>query len=384
MSVSSFSAMELFDWLCDPAKIDFLLLDVRNQEEFGRFKVEGPFDFEMLNVPYMEFIEHEKESVARVPKRDKIRVVCAKEGSSRFVAEILENHGYSDLANLQVGIKAWGNLLAPIKVAETGTYGLYQFRRPGKASCSYALTCGKEMMVFDPAKNIAAYQRFADERGLAIIKTVETHRQADYISGSPALNKTTGAEIIAPTGDFEEARFRYTPAVDGQPIGFSQAGPAVRIVHTPGHTPGSTSYLIDNRYLITGDTVFIFSIGRPDLGGMADAWSKMLFDTVQNKILKLDDATVILPGHYMDWKEANDDLIFAETIGKIKEINQEIYNIDTEADFYQYIKANMRKQPEEYAKIRQINAGLIEVDPEEQDIMDLGKNECAASAMAQS
>ncbi len=94
MSVSSFSAMELFDWLCDPAKIDFLLLDVRNDVEFGRFKVEGPFAFEMVNVPYMEFIEHEEESVARVPKRDKIRIVCAKEGSSRFVGEILVNHGF--------------------------------------------------------------------------------------------------------------------------------------------------------------------------------------------------------------------------------------------------------------------------------------------------
>jgi glyoxylase-like metal-dependent hydrolase (beta-lactamase superfamily II)/rhodanese-related sulfurtransferase len=383
MSVSSFSAMEMFDWLCDADKIDFLLLDVRNEEEFGRFKIEGPFDFEMLNVPYMEFIEHEKESVARVPKRDKIRVVCAKEGSSKYVADILDTHGYSDLANLQVGIKAWGNLLAPIKVAETDTYGLYQFRRPGKASCSYGLTSGKEMMVFDPAKNIAAYQTFADERGLAIIKTIETHRQADYISGSPALNKTVSAEIIAPTGDFEEAKFKYTPAADGELIAFSQAGPEVRIVHTPGHTPGSTSYLIDNQYLITGDTVFIFSIGRPDLGGMAEAWSKMLFDTVQKKILTLDDETIILPGHYMDWKEANDDLIFAEAIGRIKEINKEIYSINNETDFYQYIKSNMRKQPEEYAKIRQINAGLIVVDPEEQDIMDLGKNECAASAMVQ-
>jgi hypothetical protein len=87
-----------------------------------------------------------------------------------------------------------------------------------------------------------------------------------------------------------------------------------------------------------------------------------------------------LPGHYMDWKEANDQLIFAATFDKIKEINSDIYSISSEKAFFGFIKANMRQQPEEYAKIREINAGLLEVDEEEQDTMDLGKNECAASA----
>jgi hypothetical protein len=62
MSVQSFVAQDLFDWLV--SKESLLLLDVRNEEEFGRFKVEGPYPFEMINVPYMEFIEHEEESAA--------------------------------------------------------------------------------------------------------------------------------------------------------------------------------------------------------------------------------------------------------------------------------------------------------------------------------
>ena len=63
MSVQSFTAQDLFEWLV--SKESFLLLDVRNEEEFGRFKVEGPYPFETINVPYMEFIEHEEESVAK-------------------------------------------------------------------------------------------------------------------------------------------------------------------------------------------------------------------------------------------------------------------------------------------------------------------------------
>ena len=379
MAFSSFSAQELFNWLID--KEDFLLLDVRNDVEFGRFKVEGPYPFKMLNVPYMEFVEFEDQSVAKVPRGETIRIVCAKEGSAKYVGEILVNNGFEDVGYLQKGIKTWGNMLTPIRVGGREGYDLYQFRRPGKASCSYGLVYDKQMMVFDPAKNVAAYQRFADQHGSAIVKTFETHRQADYISGSLPLSKATGAEIMAPEPDFSVARFAYTPVEDGTVYTFTNGGPEVKVMHTPGHTPGSTCYLIDDTYLITGDTVFIYSIGRPDLGGMAEEWSKLLFGTVRDKIKKMKDDTVVLPGHYMDWTEADDQLAFSAPLGKVKEINRNIYEISDQDEFIAFIKENMRPQPEEYAKIRDINAGLAEADEEQQDILDLGKNECAASAM---
>jgi glyoxylase-like metal-dependent hydrolase (beta-lactamase superfamily II)/rhodanese-related sulfurtransferase len=317
MTLGSFTAGDLFEWLTK--REDFLLLDVRNDVEFGRFKVEGPYPIDMINVPYFEFIEMEEDSVARVPQGKKVRIVCAKEGSSKYVGEILVNHGFEDVAHMKVGIKAWGNLLEPVRVGAGDGYELYQFRRPGKASCSYGLISGKEMMVFDPAKNIPFYLDFAKDKGCAIIKTFETHRQADYISGSDMLRQTAGAEIVAPEDDFKEpAKFPYTPARHGERHGFSNGGPEVEIIHTPGHTPGSTCYRVDGKYLITGDTVFIQSIGRPDLGGMAQDWSRMLYKTMTDILLKLDDDTVILPGHYMDWDEANEDLAFAAPMAKIK------------------------------------------------------------------
>ncbi|MDJ0803110.1 MAG: MBL fold metallo-hydrolase [Desulfobacterales bacterium] len=377
MAIESFTARDLFDGLT--RREDFLLLDVRNDVEFGRFKIEGPYPFDMLNVPYMEFIEMEEESVAKVPRGKKVRIVCAKEGSSKYVGEILAQHGYADVAHMKVGIKAWGNLLAPTRVAAEDGYELIQFRRPGKASCSYGLVYGQEMMVFDPAKDIAFYLDFAQARGCTITKTFETHRQADYISGSDGLRQSAAVEIVAPEDDFQGAKFPYTPARHGEVHRFRSGGPEVEVIHTPGHTPGSTCYRIDGKYLVTGDTVFIQSIGRPDLGGMAEAWSEQLFKTMTEILLKLDDDTIILPGHYMDWEEADDNLIFAAPMTAIKKRNAAIYTIDNASDFYAFIQANMRPQPEEYAKIREINAGLVAVDAEEQEIMDIGKNECAAS-----
>ncbi len=377
MAIESFTARDLFDGLT--RREDFLLLDVRNDVEFGRFKIEGPYPFDMINVPYMEFIEMEEESVAKVPRGKKVRIVCAKEGSSKYVGEILAQHGYADVAHMKVGIKAWGNLLAPTRVAAEDGYELIQFRRPGKASCSYGLVYGQEMMVFDPAKDIAFYLDFAQARGCTITKTFETHRQADYISGSDGLRQSAAVEIVAPEDDFQGAKFPYTPARHGEVHRFRSGGPEVEVIHTPGHTPGSTCYRIDGKYLVTGDTVFIQSIGRPDLGGMAEAWSEQLFKTMTEILLKLDDDTIILPGHYMDWEEADDNLIFAAPMTAIKKRNAAIYTIDNASDFYAFIQANMRPQPEEYAKIREINAGLVAVDAEEQEIMDIGKNECAAS-----
>jgi len=380
MEVQSFTANDLFTWLVE--KEPFLLLDVRNEEEFGRFQVEGPHPFEMINIPYMEFIEHEDESVAKVPKGKKLRIVCAKEGSSKYVGEILVNHGYTDVAHMLVGIKAWGNLLAPVQIAASDTYELHQFRRPGKASCSYGLISGKEMMLFDPAKNIDAYQAFADARGCTITHTFETHRQADYISGSLLLKQKLGTKIMAPPADFQEAAFDYTAVNPDDQFTFNNGGPIVKAIHTPGHTPGSTCYLIDDQFIVSGDTIFILSIGRPDLGGMAEAWSKMLYQTMTEKIIPLKASTQVLPGHYMDWKEANQDLAFVDTIAHIIETNSAIYGINDADAFYHFIRDNLRPQPEEYAKIREINAGLVQVDADEADIMDLGKNECAASQNA--
>ena len=106
MEIASYKAEDLFEWVTR-GEFDFTLLDVRNNEEFGRFKVEGPQLSKMINVPYIEFIEMEDESVAKVqiPKDESIRIVCAKEGSAKYVGEILVNNGWKDVKILQGGIK---------------------------------------------------------------------------------------------------------------------------------------------------------------------------------------------------------------------------------------------------------------------------------------
>lgn len=256
---------------------------------------------------------------------------------------------------------------------------LFQFIRPGKASCSYGQLVKDEMAVFDPGRNVDFYEQFAKDQGCRIVKSFETQLQADYISGSQELSKRTSAAIFGHENDFQHAVFKSTSVKDGDVFRLSAGDPVIRAVPVPGHTPGSTSYLVDNTCLISGDAIFILSIGRPDLGGKAVAWAKLLFKTIKTQIAAPDDSTVVLPGHYMDWKEMDGRGLFADLLGHVRERNADIYGIGDEKSFIKFIQDNMRPQPGVYARIRPVNAGLTLVDDDEQEVMDLGKNECAAS-----
>lgn len=379
MSIFKYTAAELYNSLI--TKQDLVVLDVRNRVDFGRFKIESPYPFIMQNISYFDFMEIEDECVAKIVKDKPVRIVCAQEGSAKYVAEILDKYGFGDIGYLEGGIKSWGNLLVPVLLNPGEEYQLYQFIRPGKASCSYGLQNADELMLFDPSRNTDFYLEFARKNNCRLIKTFETHLQADYIAGSKILSTQTDAEFLANENDFSEANIKYTPLRNGAVYGFSRPGATIQCVFTPGHTPGSTSFIIDDQYMITGDTVFIQSIGRPDLGGQAETWSDMLFESIQ-KIKNFKGGMFVLPGHYMSWAEANEQLTFVSTLTETMLFNKDIYAIQDKARFLHFIKSNMRQQPDEYAMIRKINANLEQVDNDKAEELDLGKNECAATAYA--
>ncbi len=371
-----YTAEELFEWLSKGP--DFVLLDVRNEKEFKNWYVEAPSIFPYINIPYYEFIEDVSGSVAKIPADQKIRIVCAKEGSAKYVAEQVVAKGFSDVGYLQGGIVAWGNVLIPKKISTDETsYDLYQCVRPGKGACSYIAIAGKEAMVFDPSRNIEFYQKFAEEKNCTISKIFETHRQADYISGSIQLAAETGATIFASAIDFDGAHFDYEAVEDMAQYDFAN-GTKVQAVHTPGHTMGSTSYFIDNKYLLTGDTIFISTAGRPDLGGKSKKWSRFLYLTLTLKFRNFADNVLICPGHYSNWREANPEQVFVDTLGNLR-ANNVAFESPTEVHFGEFITENHRPQPGTYAKIRRINGGWLKVDQEEVNTLDLGKHECGAS-----
>ncbi len=202
MTIFSYQAVDLFNWLAGSR--DIVVLDVRNEKDFQRFHIESPCSFELHNISYYDFMEQEEKSAAKVPADRSIRIVCAKEGSAKYVAEILEKHGFADVGSLAGGFKSWGNMLVPKSVAAEDDFSLYQFIRSGKASCSYGLLYQKEVVLFDPSRNVDFYLDFAEEKGCTITKTFETHLRPTTFSGR--TGRSMGGSALQNHGHDSAAR----------------------------------------------------------------------------------------------------------------------------------------------------------------------------------
>lgn len=146
---------------------------------------------------------------------------------------------------------------------------------------------------------------FVEEAARATVKithVIDTHVHADHVSGGRKLAAMTGALYCLHESDAGFVKFAFEPLRDGQLI---EAGNViVRILHTPGHTPDSVSLLVTDKrrgnepwFVLTGDTLFVGAIGRPDLAGREREMAGMLFDTLQTKLLPLPDTIELFPGH---------------------------------------------------------------------------------------
>ena len=378
------TAAELYHLLAagEPA---FVLLDVRNAEDFAAWKIEGPHQpAATVHIPYFDFLEDEEAALAKLSalRELPIVVVCAKGGSSDFVANLLRENGFS-AANLEEGMVGWGDLVVEVDVPTGTPLVVKQIQRVGKGCLAYLIADGGQALVVDPHRHIQPYQDLAARLNVRITHVFDTHLHADHISGGRLLADATGAKYLIEAHDAEGAKFDYEPVTAGASLTLGRTEIKLMPLYTPGHTPGSASMLIDGRFLISGDTLFVASIGRPDLGGKMVEWGKMLFKTVGpgGAVASLPDDVLILPAHYAGVDEMRGDGIVAGTLGELRKTNAAL-KLTTEADFIAFLEANQREAPAIYQEIRKVNLNWQAVDEARASEMDLGKNECAASKAA--
>ena len=160
-------------------------------------------------------------------------------------------------------------------------------------------------VVVDPQRDISQYLNDAQANNLKIVKIIETHFHADFLSGHLELAAATGAAIVYGAAAEGRVDFAIETYRNGEQINLGVV--ELEILETPGHTPESISVLIrsdrnaEPTAVLTGDTLFIGDVGRPDLlatvGVSADSLARDLYDSLHNKLLKLPDATKVYPAH---------------------------------------------------------------------------------------
>lgn len=373
MTVKKMTATEMTRKIFD--KQSLFILDVRTEDTYRDWKVEG-VNFEYLNIPYFDLLDGVEDILDQLPQDKEVVVVCAKEGSSVMVAEMLSEAG-KDVSYLEGGMKAWSEHLEPVKIGDLQGGGeLYQFVRIGKGCLSYMLVSNGEAAIIDATRMTEVFTRFADEKGVEITHVFDTHLHADHISGGRNIAEKTNATYWLPPKDAEEVTFAYQPLEDGSKVTIGNATIDIMALYTPGHTIGSTSFVIDQKYLLSGDILFIDSIGRPDLAGKAEDWVKDLRESLYIRYKELSEALIVLPAHFMIVAELNEDGSVAARLGTLFEENHGL-NVKDEEIFRKMVTENLPPQPNAYQQIRETNMGKITPLEEEQREMEIGPNRCA-------
>jgi glyoxylase-like metal-dependent hydrolase (beta-lactamase superfamily II) len=293
-----------------------------------------------------------------------------------MVAEMLADAGHK-VAYLEGGMKSWSMYLEPIKVGDLNGGGeLYQFVRLGKGCLSYMAINDGEAAIIDAVRFTDVFTKFAEEKGVKIKHVFDTHLHADHISGGRHIAAATGATYYLPPKDAEEVVFDYAPLTDGLTVQLGSSKIEVGALYSPGHTIGSTSFVIDGKYLLTGDILFIDSIGRPDLAGLAEDWVGDLRETLYRRYRTLAEDLIVLPAHFMIIEELNEDGTVAKRLGDLFAENHGL-NVEDEEVFRKMVTDGLPPQPNAYQEIRIVNMGKVTPNDEEQTEMEIGPNRCA-------
>ncbi|WHY75136.1 MBL fold metallo-hydrolase [Neobacillus sp. WH10] len=373
MTVNEMTAKEVTKKVFN--KEELFILDVRNESDFQDWKIEGE-NFNYLNIPYFELLDGVEEIIEKIPTNKEVLVVCAKEGSSIMIAEMLSDAGIT-VSYLQGGMKAWSEHLELVKVGDLSDGGkVYQFVRIGKGCLSYMVVSNGEAAVIDATRMTDIFLDFAANIGAKITHVFDTHLHADHISGGRIIAEKTGATYWLPPKDATEVTFDYQPLEDGSDVAIGNTSINIHALHSPGHTIGSTSFIIDKKYLLSGDILFIDSIGRPDLAGMAEDWVEDLRETLYSRYKELSEELIVLPAHFMIIDELNDDGSVSEKLGTLFANNHGL-KIEDETKFRKIVTENLPPQPNAYQEIRETNMGKINPDLEKQSEMEIGPNRCA-------
>ncbi len=342
------------------------VLDVREPDEYAEWRIPGS-----TNIPVGELVDRLDE----IPRDHPVVAHCAAGGRSLQAYEILDRHGF-DVVDLEGGMGSWAKVYDTAEVL-AGEATVVQVRRRAKGCLSYVVgSCG-EAYVVDPSTEVEVYEKIATARDWTIVGVFDTHLHADHLSGARELARRTGATLyLNPADTFD---FDYEPLTDEQvftlPCGTDLG---VSVLHTPGHTEGSTIFRVGDDAVLTGDTLFVDGVGRPDLADRAEEFAHNLYASLHERVLCLGDATRVLPSHVGEDVHIRPGEIVTATVGDLRRDLRPL-SLD-EDDFVRWAAAAATDRPPNYVEIIHANMGRPRVGADELRDLELGPNRCSLPA----
>lgn len=267
------------------------VLDVRSTSERAEWFVPGSIHYDAYE--RLKAGDPSALDAVTLPDGHPVVTVCAAGVTSETAALLLERRGF-DARSLAGGMKAWSLAWNSAEIAAPDA-SLVQVRRTGKGCLSYLVASRSEAVVVDASLGPEVYMELAEARGWTIRHVIDTHIHADHLSRSRELSERVRATLLLP--EQRRVRFPHEPVRDGAEIRFGSS--TLRAMHTPGHTPESMCYRVDGSWLLTGDTLFLAGVGRPDLEagpGQARARALDLHGSLA-RLFSLDPELTVLPAH---------------------------------------------------------------------------------------
>ena len=356
------------------------VLDVRAPDKLARSRIAFGPELEFHALPNSKILALPDNRDLQLDASRPVAVICGHGNSSKQTTAFLRERGY-EAYSVTGGMAAWEAVYVARRLSPTPSLShVVQLDRVGKGALSYILVSDGDAVVIDPRRHIERYHALLTELRAIPAAVVDTHLHADYVSGARAAAARWQVpyflhpdDAVSPYDD-TPGRLAYQPLRDGDTIAFGHG--TLRVAHMPGHTLGSIALIADEGLVLTGDFLFVQSVGRPDLAGQTESWAKQLWHSLERARQSWPGDMLVLPAHYASESERRADRAIAARFDVIAATNVAAA-IQDERTFLQWIKEHTTTFPDAYRTIKEVNLGLADLSDAEAEMLESGPNQCA-------
>jgi glyoxylase-like metal-dependent hydrolase (beta-lactamase superfamily II) len=297
------------------------------------------------------------------------------------VAAFLAERGFA-ARSLAGGLLRWMATQVPRVLHPGNCDRVVQLDRVGKGALAYLVASAGEALVVDPSRHLGPLIDLLARHELRLIGVAETHVHADFLSGAAALasrygvpHYLHGSDLVLP---YDGRRGTLAIADLAGTNRLRIGAVELEVEPTPGHTEGSVSFRAGQGFVLSGDFVFLDSVGRPDLGGRTATWTDRLFDSLEQASARWPQALRVLPAHYSAAGERGPGGAVEARFGELAARNPPLRIRDREP-FRAWVASRVEPFPEAYRRIKAANLGLEQPDAADADELEGGRNRCAIS-----